>query len=340
MCGEYMKKVLVILCVFFASYAQAALVSVESVTDGEILPVNKYVGTVVYRNASMVAAERSGIIDNYFFDDGDYVQSGAALVNINKDVLAYNIAAMKLEITREKLTLEKLERDYKRTEALHLDNVTTRQNYLDSFTNFLVQQEVYQDSLIQMKILEEELKRSSVKAPFAGLITKRYVNRGEWVSAGTTVYEVVNTPEISVNIPQAVISSVVKGQEVVVTIEKQRYQGKVRAVMPAGDNVSRTFPIKIELVKPGNLLGGMDATVELLVGESQKATLVPISSIVQRNGIDVVFVPVDGRAVAVPVKVVGYQGIYAGVETPEKINMVVTTGNERLVAGENVEIAK
>ena len=339
------KAVVCILVLLISAGAATAqnttLVSVAETKQGSILQTNTYVGTIEYYASSKIPAERSGVVSSVSVDEGETVSSGKVLMTINKDVLLQNIAATSAKFEQQKLTLEKMTRDYERTKILYAENATTEQRYLDAGTDRLIQQYAVQTARADLTILQEEEKRSSVRAPYDGVIIKKYINKGDWVSAGSTVYEIAASRiEITVNLPQAVIQSVNIGGEVIVTVENTRYTGTVRTVIPSGNVASRTFPAKIDLNYQNKLYSGMDAQVSIPVGEPKTALIFPLDAVVKRGGIDVVFIVASGKVQAIPVKIIGYEGTNVGVEPDSRIKQVVTTGNERLTDGQNVNVSQ
>jgi len=117
-------------------------------------------------------------------------------------------------------------------------------------------------------------------------------------------------------------------------------EGTIAAIIPRGDILTRTFPVKIRIDNPTSLLEGMEARVRLPVGEKVNTLLVPRDALLNMPGRTVVVAVVDSKAMIIPTKVVGYQGMKAGINA-EKISegmKVVVKGNERLRDGQPVTI--
>jgi multidrug efflux pump subunit AcrA (membrane-fusion protein) len=91
-----------------------------------------------------------------------------------------------------------------------------------------------------------------------------------------------------------------------------------------------------------SLVEGMEARVNLPTGDRKKALMVPRDAVLNLSGQNVVFAIVDSKANLIPVKVIGYQGNWVGVEADrlsEKMNVAIK-GNERLRNGQAVTIMK
>jgi multidrug efflux pump subunit AcrA (membrane-fusion protein) len=87
-----------------------------------------------------------------------------------------------------------------------------------------------------------------------------------------------------------------------------------------------------------HLIEGMEARVRLPQGKRKKSLLVKRDAVITKFGKDVLFAAVDGKAVMVPVKVVGYEGMTVGVaaEGLKEGMKVVVKGNERLRDGQAI----
>ena len=117
-------------------------------------------------------------------------------------------------------------------------------------------------------------------------------------------------------------------------------KGKVFVIVPRGDISTRTFPVKIRVKNDLSLIEGMEASVKLPTGEKRKALLVPRDAVITIFGKTVLFAVIDSKAVMIPVKVVGYEEMTAGVDADRLREgmKVVVKGNERLRDGQEVNV--
>jgi RND family efflux transporter MFP subunit len=191
--------------------------------------------------------------------------------------------------------------------------------------------------MADLSVLEEQLRRSFVKVPYDAVVVKKSVSAGEWVSVGTTVYEISERKlEVVFNVPQAVVSEISVGGKAEVILGDKRYSGTVRTIVPQADTVSRTFPVKLDLPYSPDLMGGMDCSVRLGVGKAESVQLVPIDAVVKRDNVDAVFTISDNKAQIIPVTVIGYKDSLVGFQAAQKIPFVITRGNESLADGQPV----
>jgi membrane fusion protein (multidrug efflux system) len=158
-------------------------------------------------------------------------------------------------------------------------------------------------------VANKQLRDASVRAPFAGLVARREVSRGDYVRTGQALLEVVALDPIEVEFSVAERDSarVAQGQPVTVTVEpypNERFVGSVSAVSPVIDPRTRTMHVKARIPnKDGRLRPGLFARTDLGVAKRTGVVLVPAEAILQRADGEVLFmVGPDDRAKRVVVK--------------------------------------
>jgi RND family efflux transporter MFP subunit len=232
----------------------------------------------------------------------------------------------------------------KRRESLFKKNSISEQSYDETRYRVIGLQKRAAALKAQVEQLEIELHKKIIRAPFDGVVIKRHVDRGEWVSEGETVAVIGkdDTIDIIADVPERYIQYIKKDMQVKAAVNGNHISGKVIAVVPRGDVATRTFPVKIRTANQYALIEGMSARVVLPTADSVQALIVPRDAVISKFGIDVVFAAADSRARMIPVKVIGYNGLKAGVESTDlKAGMlVVLEGNERLQDKQAIAIQK
>ncbi len=291
-----------------------AIVVVSEIASGMVAPQTEFVGTVFFSEVSDVACEVDGKVESADFEEGQRVDEGDGLVDINSDILNSDLDKAMLEYAR----------------AVQL------------YKEELITEEEYDARRFEKERLEIILSKKTVKAPFTGVIVKKYVERGEWLSPGTVVATVAadDIADIIVDVPEQVVMFLSNGMEVTVKAGGSDLKGKVIAVIPSGDISTRTFPVKIRVVNTTSLIEGMEARVTLPEGEAVKALTVNRDAVINMFGNTVVYTVQGTKPTMVPVVVLGYKGMTAGIkgEGLKEGMKVVIKGNERLRPGQEVVI--
>ncbi len=320
------------------------LVVLAPVVSGQITPQTEFVGTVYFIEVSEVAAEIEGIVDTLKIEDGQRVKAGQALVELNTDLLGKRLEATRSTHQQVKAELEVARLDLGRKEALFRKGSIAEGNYDDS--RFRAQAlERRADSLkAEVERLELEMRKSVIRAPYDGVVVKRSVSRGEWLAKGKPVAVLARDEvvDIVVEVPETAIRQIRPGVPARVSAGGESFDGAVFAVVPRVSETTRTLPVKVRTANRKGLVEGQSATVMLPTAVPQPALIVPRDAVITSMGRTAVFVVEEAKARMVPVAVVGYEGLSAGVsgEGLSAGMRVVVKGNERLRDGQGVALVR
>lgn len=321
-----------------------AKVVIAEAREGTITPSTEFVGTVYYREVSDTATEVEGTVEAVFFDEGRRVKQNDALVKLSSDILEKRLASALATRDQTQAELEKSRIDFKRIETLYKEESVAEQLY-DDYRFRVTSLEKKALSLdAEAERLEVELKKMTILAAFDGLVIKRHVERGEWLAKGAAVATIARDDEIEVvvEVPEETVAHVRTGTQARITAGGRSLTGTISAVIARGDVATRTFPVKVRARNSQRLIEGMEARVTLPGGRQQKAVLVPRDAVITVFGKIVVFTVKDAKAAMVPVQVLGYEGLTAGVrgEGLSAGMQVVVKGNERLRDGQDVSLTQ
>jgi len=136
------------------------------------------------------------------------------------------------------------------------------------------------------------------------------------------------------------IKSKSKVRVVISSLGKTPRSATVSTILPMGESNARTFPVHMELANSDfKIKSGMAAAVTFSVGEKRTVKLLPKDAIVTSENQHMVYAINDGKAVPVPVKVIGYYDSDAAIKGDlEPDTQVVVRGNERLRPGQAVKV--
>ncbi|WP_338667564.1 efflux RND transporter periplasmic adaptor subunit [Pseudodesulfovibrio methanolicus] len=304
------------------------------VTTGDMAPETEFIGTVYFTEISNVAAEVEGKVVSLDVVDGQRVKKGDPLVTLSSDILDSSIANARALVEQAKANYELAKLENERTTKLFKSRTVAEGEY-DSkrLTALSAEKQMIAARAILNRLLTERGKKT-IRAPYDGVVLERKAFRGDWISVGATVAVMAADRDfdVVVNAPREAFGVVKPGLEVSVRVAGRDVPGTVFAAIPKGDVATRTFPVKIRVHNDGFLAEGMEARVVLPKGLGGMTMIVPRDAIISSRGQTVVWAVVDGKAQPMPVFVVGYRGMEAGVKSKTlKEGMdVVVKGNERL----------
>lgn len=321
-----------------------AIVVLGDISEGEIAPQSEFIGTVYFREVSRVAAEVRGKVLKVRFEEGQKVKEHDSLVILDSALLAKEIEEVMATHAQTSADLERAEGDFKRIKGLYEEKFVSEQAFDENYYKVQARRKQVASLRAKFEGLKVELNKKTIRAPFAGIVLKREVDRGEWLQVGKAVATIarLNAMDVIVRVPETVIRNLKVGRPVVLKAGGKKFKGKVVATVPSGDIRTRTFPVKIRVANSASLMEGMEARVSLPTGERKRALIVERDAVIKKFGKLVVYTIVEGKAQMIPVKVIGYSGFTVGIEAEGLIvgMRVVTKGNERLNHGQAIRTGK
>lgn len=324
------------------SPVQVAVVKTKTVSNQISL-----VGTTEAISESTVASEISGLVEYFPIKEGDYVKKGDLLVNLKETQLRLRLKGAVAAKKRIQANLQNAEKELERVRKLKETNSIAEKQYDTAFYTYrALSQEFLQDES-EIELIEYEIKQQKVLAPFSGFVAKEHTQIGEWINKGGPVVTLLDLENIriTVDVPERYSVLLLPKSNVKIAIKSvsnNLFSGKIYSVLPQGDPDSRTFPVRMHLANPDHKIkSGMEAIVTFNLATEKKALLVPKDAVVTAGNNRLVFMVNDGKAIPIPVKILGYYDGDVAVEGNLKPgDQVVIRGNERLRPGQVVTVLK
>ena len=245
-------------------------------------------GELRAQNAAAIAAQVGGQVTKLVRDEGVAAAANDVVIEIDperRDLEARNARAMWSQADAQ---ASEAERDLTRIEMLHKEGVAADAK-LDSVRTQLRLARSNRDAAqAQLGMAERGARDSSVRAPFAGLIARRYVSEGEFVQPGQKLFELValDPIEVEFTLPERDSSRVVLGQPVAVRVAPfpdEVFQATVSVVAPTIDPMTRTLRVKARMSNTdGRLRPGLFARADLGVSVREHVAMIPEEAVLQR----------------------------------------------------------
>lgn len=253
-------------------------------------------GTMQPAQQSQIASQSTGSVQSVTVKPGDSVAAGDLLVQVDVEQLELTVELQRSTAAATQSQLELAEANYERQLAL-VDRGAASNASLDqartSVEGLRAQAAALAD---QVKSAELSLAKATVTAPFAGVISERSVEEGQFVSTGTPLVSIVDLSRVELvgQAPVVAATQISVGQEVEVTVDGltgQTFAGVVERINPVATAGARTVPVYISLDNAdGKLLGGMFAIGQIIVDEAENAIGLPSDAIQEDREGNYVFV--------------------------------------------------
>lgn len=319
-----------------------ALVSVAAVEDGTIEQRWSTLGRVTARARAEVSVGASGAVTKVTAQVGQKIRKGETLVEVDPTLAAaqVEVASAELETLRERLAQAR--RDLGRSESLaersavSLVEVERARSAASSLASELKAREA------QLREVRAQYRQQFVRAPFDGVVAGRFVDPGDWVTAGTPVLELVSSasPYVLVDVGAELLASI----EVGMTAELAgagKTVAKVAARVNALDPITRTAPVRLEILDPPAwLLPGGTVSAVFQLAASDSGVVVSRDAVLETQERARVFKIVEQRAESMQVRVLarGTDKLLVAGDGLQVGDQVVVRGNERLRDGQTVKL--
>jgi len=272
------------------------------------------------RLASKVAGQlvRLRLAKGQPVEEGLMVKKGARLVEIDHGAVDAQVAQARAALAAAKKSWEvadvqcgDCERERERAKNLYLDGKGpgTRQMLDRAETAHLVAQARRAHTAAQVVEVQAALQLALVRqkdsilyAPMAGVITKKFVDEGNFVALGAPIVTLdqIDPIEIVVHVPQRYRSQLREGNTLaLVAIEgiQKTSEQPIHRIHPRFDLDTRTVPVEIRIPNPKHRLEpGSFAVVKLVLEESRDRPVVSIDALVRRQKKQYLFVIAEDPA--------------------------------------------
>jgi RND family efflux transporter MFP subunit len=317
-----------------------ALVRVAVASVKDIAPITMVPGTVISRNDAKLSAEVPGRLIAVA-DVGTAVEKGEAVAEIEDTTLRLQRTELTALVTRAEARLRFLENEEKRYTELEESNLAAATKLEQTRSDRDVARGDLEVARARLEQIEDQLDRTDILAPYAGIVVERIMTPGERVVEGSNVVRLVDQQnlEIIARAPLEYYRFVQRGQLLDLRTSNQSALGEVRTVVAVGDEQTHQFELRLDL--EGNPFPvGTTIRVSIPTSESREVLTIPRDALVLRPEGQSVFV-VDANNQAQQVRVTVGVGQGEDVEVLGAVSpgdRVVIRGNERLQAGQEVSI--
>ncbi|SFN36931.1 membrane fusion protein, multidrug efflux system [Chitinophaga sp. YR627] len=284
-------------------------VSVVPAVTGTAIYYDKYPATVVALNQVELRAQVTGYITGIFFKEGEVVQKGKPLYEIDRRKYEATYRQAEASIAQAKANLTKAQKDADRYHKLAEQDAIARQTLDNADAALDVSRSQLAAAEASLMAARTDLDYAVIKAPFTGRIGISQVKLGAQVGAGTTLLNTISSEnpiavDFVVNENDIPRFSAMQGKTVVPSDSTFRLQlpngqaysepGRLTVVDRGVDNLTATIKVRIEFNNPKNeLKEGMSGVMNVLNDQSGDRVIIPYKAVVEQMGEFFVFVAKD-----------------------------------------------
>jgi RND family efflux transporter MFP subunit len=228
-----------------------------------------------------ILSETTGTVSRLNVEEGTFVGEGQVLASLADNQKLVDV--QKADIRLKNAIVE-----LKRKETSFQDKIISMADY----DKAKFEKDVAESEL---KAAQVALERLTIRAPFSGIITERFIEKGQNITLGLQLFTLLDRDPLKARIflPEKEVFGIERNQNVTLTLNAQkdvRFAGKIDQINPAVDAKTGTVKITIlinsapEAVRPGSFVD-----VRLVTQRHDNALLIPKKALVEEAGEKYVF---------------------------------------------------
>lgn len=249
-------------------------------------------GSTVASDEVTISPEVAGTIVELAFKEGAVVQKGQLLARLDDTELNAQLNRLEVQAELNGRIADRLKGLYERQGV--------------SLQDYEVAVAEHEKSLAEITLVEAQLSKREIRAPFRGMLGLKQVSTGAYLGPGAPIVSLVSYDPLKVefSVPEKYSTSITPGTPVTVEVGylEAPLSGLVEASDPVIDPATRTWKLRAVVANPeGKVLPGAFAQVRVKLREFESTAVVPTQAIVPELGGKKIFVAKGGIAQAVSV---------------------------------------
>lgn len=288
-----------------------------------------FLGTFEPFKQNTISSDAQGKLIKLNVEEGTRVSQGQLLAKVDDEML-------RLQLENAEVSIEGQKNDDARYTNLAKDNAVPGVQVEKTKLGLRAAE-------IQKKQIEKQLRSTNITAPFSGVITKKMVDLGSFIGAGTPIVEItdISSLKLTVSVPERDILKFKLGQMVAVKADiygDRAFNGKVSNISVQADK-SHNFKVQITIPNAKQeLMAGMYGSVSLINSQSITAMAIPRKALVGSSKNPQVYVIRDGKAVLTSFNAGTSDGEFIEVISGlSKTDRIVVKGQVNLQNNSNVK---
>jgi RND family efflux transporter MFP subunit len=304
-----------------------------------------------------VHAKVAGYVKRIYVDVGDHVKEGQLIAILEIPELQDEVQTAEASVSKSQEEIQRAKADLERAqfehEVAHLaysrladvsktrPGLVAQQEIDDSFGRDRVTEAQVATARASLSTAEQQLRvaqaerekvrtlfaYAQIKAPFTGVVTKRYADTGSMIQTGissqtqsmplvTLAQE--NLLRLVIPVPESAVSKIRLGSAVEVSVSTlgKKFQGKVARFADQVDTATRTMHTEVDVPNPkGELVPGMYASVSLVLNDERNALAVPVQALARtEDRVSVLLIDKQNK--------LEERAVQIGIETPDQVEIL------------------
>ena len=260
-----------------------AVVRAQEIRTGPALS-----GQLSAENQVTVRSEVSGAVLQTLVDVGAPVRQGQDLARLDDSGIRDMYISARSGVTTAENSAQIAEREVQRAEALSKAGAIADRQRDQARNQLTAAQAMLADARARLANAQKQLEKTVIKAPFAGVVSARSVNAGDFVSPGSAAFTIVNpsTMRLEASVSAEDLAAIRLGAPVEFTVNgygNRRFTGRISSINPVADPSTRQVRVIATIPNTGGtLVGGLFAEGRV-ASEARTSAVVPAGAVDERG---------------------------------------------------------
>ncbi len=288
-------------------------------------------GVVKAKSQINVVAEESGTVRNLHVHKGDNIKAGDTLLELSNPVIGASARQALAALKQARLDAESARIMYDKKALSEIDFKRAQLNLERAEAAY--------------KIARTREEKLTPQAPISGIVNRRYVDRGAWVTPGTPLFEIIDFSQSHVlaGVPERFYSFIAPGTKAAIRFDAfpdRVIYSRIRYVSRAINPKNRTFDIEISLPFQQDipLSPEMAADIEIVKQRTDNGLVVPLDAIIESEKGRFVFVTDGTTARKKQVMLNAINGDSALIEGLQSGDRLIVVGQRQVSDGDSVSV--
>jgi len=305
---------------------EAQKVALDTIVEGV-----HAIGTLRANQSIVVRPEIAGVVTRINFGDAKQVEKGSSLFNLDDSM-------DRAQLAQAEASLRLSQRNYERAQELMNRGSGTAQAR-DQASSAL------ESDRAAVALARARLEKSSIRAPFSGVVGMSRIDLGAYVTAGQDLVTLddVDTIKLDFTVPERHARFIALGQKVKVETDSrpgESFEGEIAVIDTRVDPASRALGVRAVIANPDHKLKpGVFVRAGVMVTARANAIVIPEQAIVPLGDKLLVYRVVNDKAAQTPIKIglreFGRAEIVDGLKPDD---VIVVSGQQKLQDGTSVII--
>jgi len=253
-------------------------VKLQPVVIGNYSRNLQYSGLIASNAEARLSFKIGGIVSKIYVKEGDRVSKGQLLASLD-------LTEIDAQVQQASQNVEKSQRDEGRINNLYKDTVASLEQVQNTHTQLTVASEA-------LRIAQFNRQYAQIRAAEGGAILQKFMNEGEYATAGAAVLLFNGTEKndwvVRFGVSDRDWAALKKGDQAVVTIDAyadQRFTGVITKMAEGADPASNTYPVEVTVSPAGRRFApGLFCTLQLQPSSRQTLTMIPAEALAEGDG--------------------------------------------------------